>query len=166
MQESNEAIKVILNEAIQCLGVIEFKFFLMEQLSKLQKKDFEETVDVVATQLNVKYSKKDSLDNLVQKIRQWHSARKITVNGNSVTQTVKLGEEYGELCSGIVRKNKDVIMDSIGDMVVVLVAIAELEDLDFNECVQRAHYEIKDRKGTLNEYGNFVKESDITEDMV
>ena len=99
-------------------------------------------------------------NTFITKVKQWHKDRKITINGNSLTQTVKLGEEYGELCSGIVRDNKEVIADSIADMVVVLVAIAELEDLQLEQCFQDTWDEIKDRKGFLNEAGNFIREGD------
>ncbi len=98
------------------------------------------------------------IDNLTRQIEKWHHDRKITVNGNSLTQTVKLGEEFGELCAGIVRKDKRLIIDSIGDMYVVLVAIANLEHLDIEDCIQDAYDEIKHRKGHLNELGNFIKE--------
>ncbi len=98
------------------------------------------------------------MNELTQNISNWHRARKITINGNSNTQTIKLGEEYGELCSGIVRGNKDLIKDSIGDMFVVLVAIAELEGMTLEECVKSSYQEIKDRRGYLNEDGVFIKE--------
>jgi len=98
---------------------------------------------------------------MIKKIKKWHKDRLITVNGNSLTQTVKLGEEFGELCEGIVKRKRKKIRDSIGDMVVVLVAIAELEDLDFDECVEFAYNEIKDRKGKLLPNGNFLKEEDF-----
>ena len=100
----------------------------------------------------------NKIDKLIAKIKLWHYQRKITINGNSSTQTIKLGEEYGELCAGIVRQDKPEIKDAIGDMVVVLVAIAELEDLSFHECVEAAYAEIVHRKGHLNELGNFIKE--------
>jgi len=100
------------------------------------------------------------IDNLTRQISMWHKDRKITVNGNSSTQTIKLGEEYGELCSGIVRADKRIIADSIGDMYVVLIAIAELENLDIEECIQVAYDEIKNRKGHLNELNNFVKDDE------
>jgi NTP pyrophosphatase (non-canonical NTP hydrolase) len=98
------------------------------------------------------------MNEVVQRISDWHKARKITVNGNSNTQTIKLGEEYGELCSGIVRGDKDLIKDSLGDMVTVMVAISELEGMTLTECVESAYDEIKDRKGTLMPNGVFVKE--------
>jgi NTP pyrophosphatase (non-canonical NTP hydrolase) len=101
------------------------------------------------------------MTELVNKISKWHLDRQITVNGSSLTQTVKLGEEFGELCSAIVRGDKDLIKDSIGDMVVVLVAIAELEGTSITECVKDAYNEIKDRKGKLLPNGTFVKEEEL-----
>jgi uncharacterized protein YabN with tetrapyrrole methylase and pyrophosphatase domain len=98
------------------------------------------------------------MNGLTKQISDWHKARKITVNGNSNTQTIKLGEEYGELCSGIVRGDKDLIKDSLGDMVVVMIAIAELEGMTLEDCVENAYDEIKDRRGYLNEDGIFIKE--------
>ncbi len=100
------------------------------------------------------------IDKLKHDIDRWHHSRKITVNGNSMTQTVKLGEEFGELCSGIVRNDKRLIADSLGDCFVVMVAIAKLEGLDLEDCIQQAYDEIKNRKGTLLPNGNFVKSED------
>jgi len=99
-----------------------------------------------------------SFDELIEKIQQWHFDRRITVNGNSITQTVKLGEEYGELCAALVRNDTKGIMDSIGDMIVVLTAIANLQGFELKECVTLSYDEIKDRKGYLNKIGNFIKE--------
>ena len=98
------------------------------------------------------------METLTKQISNWHRDRKITINGNSNTQTIKLGEEFGELCSGIARGDKDLIKDSIGDMFVVMVAIAELEGMTIQECIANAYDEIKDRKGYLNEDGIFIKE--------
>ena len=98
------------------------------------------------------------MDKLLALISGWHSDRKITINGNSSTQTIKLGEEYGELCAAIVRKDKSQIADALGDMFVVMVAVAELEELYLDDCINGAYNEIKDRKGHLNELGNFIKD--------
>ena len=98
------------------------------------------------------------MDKLLALISEWHHNLKITVNGNSSTQTIKLGEEYGELCAAIVRKDSEEIQDALGDMFVVMVAVAELEGLYLEDCVESAYAEIKDRKGYLNELGNFIKQ--------
>jgi len=100
------------------------------------------------------------MDSLLALISEWHENRKITINGSSATQTIKLGEEYGELCSAIVRRDKDLIADSLGDMFVVMVAIAELEDMYLDECIAGSYEEIKDRTGHLLPNGNFVKDEE------
>ena len=101
-----------------------------------------------------------NINELTELIKEWHAARGITVNGNSQTQVVKLAEELGELAAGVSRGKKKLIKDSIGDMFVVMVAIAELEGMTMQECIETAYNEIKDRKGYLNELGIFIKEED------
>jgi len=102
---------------------------------------------------------KPSLTELDDKITQWHRDRKITINGNSLTQLAKLSEEMGELAGHLVR-NKD-IKDDLGDMYVVMVAIANLNGLNMRQCIEVAYEDIKDRRGELNELGNFIKEKDL-----
>ena len=99
-----------------------------------------------------------AIDELTDKILEWHLDRKITINGNSLTQTVKLAEEMGELSAGIIRNNKKEIKDALGDMYVVMCAIAELEGTTMASCISTAYDEIKDRTGYLNEHGNYVKD--------
>lgn len=49
---------------------------------------------------------------------------------------LKLYEEFGELASGLAKGNKEVVKDSIGDVVVVLIILAQQQGLekisDFN----------------------------------
>ena len=66
------------------------------------------------------YSNKE-LQELTSK---WGSDRKITINGNLMTQTVKFGEEMGEMFEN--NTNIEAIKDAIGDMTVVLSNIADL----------------------------------------
>jgi NTP pyrophosphatase (non-canonical NTP hydrolase) len=73
---------------------------------------------------------------------------------------LKLIEEVGELASGIAKDNRDVQVDSIGDIFVVLTILSQQLNLDIEKCVESAYNEIKERKGkTIN--GVFVKESDL-----
>jgi len=101
-----------------------------------------------------------SNDDLQVNIKGWLRDRKITVNGSSQAQLVKLGEEFGELCAGIARGDKKLIEDSIGDMFVVMMAISTIEGLNMNECIRTAWHEIEHRKGYLNESGIFIKEEE------
>jgi len=101
-----------------------------------------------------------NLEQLATKIASWGYARKITTNGSSTSQGLKLASEVGELCDAIGKKRLAKIIDGIGDVFVVLVMIAEIEKLDLTACIEAAWNEIKDRKGYLNEHGIFIKEGD------
>ena len=100
------------------------------------------------------------ISDLTEKILEWHHSRLITVNGNSEAQLLKLMEEFGELCAAVVRDDRGMIVDSLGDMYVVMVAIAQLEGTTMEECIECAYEEIKDRKGRLNENGIFIKDEE------
>jgi len=104
-----------------------------------------------------------NLDELEKATTEWADARGIIRNGKLVTQVAKLFEESGEL-AGAILKNKDKeIKDSIGDSIVVLNNIAKIYGTTLEECWNLAYEEIKDRKGYLNEEGNFIKEADMQE---
>lgn len=75
-------------------------------------------------------------------------------------QMLKLIEEVGELASGIAKGKKDLIIDSLGDVYVVLYILSIQLKLDFETCVEIAYDEIKDRKGIIKN-GVFVKEKDL-----
>lgn len=75
-------------------------------------------------------------------------------------QMLKLIEEVGELASGIAKGKKDLIIDSLGDVYVVLYILSLQLKLDFETCVEIAYDEIKDRKGVMKN-GIFVKEKDL-----
>jgi hypothetical protein len=49
--------------------------------------------------------------------------------------------------------------DDIGDMIVVLINIAERNNLTLKECLEKAWDDIKDRKGKMID-GIFIKEGD------
>ena len=89
-------------------------------------------------------------------IRDWARERGIFDKGNSHTQYVKLMEESGELAQSLLKKDKEGIKDAIGDMIVVLTNLSELEGMYIEDCIQFAYNEIKDRKGKMSN-GTFVK---------
>lgn len=98
------------------------------------------------------------LDTLIDKIENWGHERKITINGQPITQGIKTLEECHELLEAINRDDKYEIKDAIGDIVVTLVMQCGLQNISLQECVEQAYNEIKDRKGHLNEVGDFIKE--------
>ena len=57
--------------------------------------------------------------------------------------------------------DKAEIKDAIGDIYVTLVMVCGTYGVELDDCVNGAYEEIKDRKGYLNELGNFIKEEDV-----
>ena len=98
-------------------------------------------------------------EDITELIKKWAIDRNV-VSGDVKSQMVKLLEEAGELAEGINKNKKDLIVDSIGDVYVVLVILCMQLGLDINDCIKVAYDEIKDRKGKVVN-GLFVKEEDL-----
>lgn len=98
-----------------------------------------------------------TLGELAAKIRGWAEDRNLIAGSSTQAQTVKLMEEVGELAGGVARGKLDVVEDSIGDVVVVLVILAAQTGLDFAACVASAYDTIKDRKGRMVD-GVFIRD--------
>lgn len=62
---------------------------------------------------------------LIGKIAQWAEDRNLILGSTPQKQFIKLMEEFGELCAGIARNDKEKIKDSIGDCGVVLIILNE-----------------------------------------
>ena len=96
-------------------------------------------------------------------VQLWHYDRKIIENGNSNTQFLKLLEEVTELGKAIDLEDRTELIDAIGDIMVVLSSISDMEDIDMAEAFESAYQEIKDRTGHLNKNGDFIKDDDLPE---
>ena len=72
-------------------------------------------------------------------------------------QTLKLMEEVGELAKAVAYRDGEGIIDSIGDCAVVLIILAAQYGVTFEECLDYAWNEIKDRTGKLED-GLFKKD--------
>jgi NTP pyrophosphatase (non-canonical NTP hydrolase) len=90
-------------------------------------------------------------------IREWADERGLYEHGDSKTQVVKLVEEVGEICRAVLKDNHSDIEDGIGDAVVVLTNLAELQGTTIEDCIERAYKEIKDRTGKMDN-GTFKKD--------
>lgn len=95
---------------------------------------------------------------LIENITQWHHDRNLIEGSTDKDQFCKLMQEAGELSDSIC-KGKDV-SDDVGDMIVVLINIAERNGLSISSCLTKAWDDIKDRKGQMVD-GVFVKEADL-----
>ena len=91
-------------------------------------------------------------------IREWAYERGLYENGDAKTQALKLVEEVGETCRAILKEDKLEIIDGIGDCVVVLTNLAELNNVSIEDCIDAAYDEIKNRKGKM-ENGTYVKDA-------
>tara|TARA_R100001510_G_C7656742_1_gene217092 strand:+ start:1785 stop:2078 length:294 start_codon:yes stop_codon:yes gene_type:complete len=89
-------------------------------------------------------------------IRIWAKKKGILEKGDAKTQYVKLQEESGELAKALLNNNQEEVIDSIGDIVVVLTNLAELRNVKIENCIQSAYDEIKNREGKMIN-GTFIK---------
>jgi NTP pyrophosphatase (non-canonical NTP hydrolase) len=97
--------------------------------------------------------------SMTKKIEQWAKDRGLD-SADPAKQALKLGEEFGELCQGLAKSDMPLVIDSIGDMYVVLTILSMQLGVNIEDCIETAYNEIKDRKGKMVN-GTFVKESDL-----
>tara|TARA_Y100000114_G_scaffold56199_1_gene51443 strand:- start:2176 stop:2565 length:390 start_codon:yes stop_codon:yes gene_type:complete len=75
----------------------------------------------------------------------------------SNAQTLKLMEEVGELAHAVAYRDEQGLKDSIGDCAVVLIILAAQNGMKFEDCLNYAWDEIKNRQGKLED-GLFKKD--------
>ena len=116
-----------------------------------------EALDVFAkNNLENGFIKHPSLDGLISNIYDWANDRGI-LDGSIETQTLKLGEEFGELQKAVLKDKPEDIKDAIGDIIVVLVSIAHFNGHSVADAVQMAYDTISKRTGFTNSKGDFIK---------
>lgn len=96
---------------------------------------------------------------LTAQIERWAEERNLDT-ADPTKQMLKLIEEVGELAQGLVKNKHAQVVDSIGDIYVVLTILSMQLDIDLEYCVNVAYKEIEDRKGKMVN-GTFIKESDL-----
>lgn len=105
-----------------------------------------------------------TFEELHEAIIQWAEDRNMIKPDRltGLAQLAKVTEELGELSAGINKNDEDKTKDSLGDIMVTLIILAQDLNFDLLDCLNKAYNVIKDRKGkTIN--GVFVKESDLHE---
>lgn len=100
---------------------------------------------------------KATLLSLINDVTIWHYNRNLIKGSSDKGQFHKLIQECAELSDNICKGND--IRDDLGDILVVLINIAERNGLTLQECLQVAYDDIKHRKGRMVD-GVFVKEAD------
>lgn len=88
----------------------------------------------------------------------WGEKRGIVQHSTAAAQAIKTQEELDELIDAIRNNDRAAMADAYGDIMVTLVMGAAIADLDLQTCFELAYQEIKDRKGSLNADGLWVKE--------
>lgn len=144
-----------------------------EVLEKLQANRLvtDENIDTLAEQkakkIMSKYvegifnnDSKQSYETLARKIVNRFTNIGIVKPDNAKTQFMKVAEELGELAEGINKGKPEQVKDSLGDVLVTLILLAEDLNLNLLDCLNSAWNEIKDRKGEVKD-GSFVKEEDL-----
>ena len=103
-----------------------------------------------------------TFEELHEAVIQWAEDRNMISPKNTSRQYMKVSEELGEIAEGINKNNREQVEDSLGDILVTLIILAQDLNFDLLDCLNSAYNVIKDRKGkTIN--GVFVKESDLHE---
>lgn len=93
---------------------------------------------------------------LIGKIEQWAEDRNLILGSTPQKQFIKLMEEFGELCAGIARNDKEKIKDSIGDCFVVMVILAK----QFNQ------NDLLDDMGYIYEHPNFNGDGKLERSLI
>lgn len=103
----------------------------------------------------------NDINELVELVKEWAYEKNLHTLDPS-KQVLKLGEEFGELCEGMSKGDFAMVMDGIGDNLVVLIVLCTQFGIGIEDCLEMAYNEIKDRKGKVIN-GVFVKEGDYIE---
>ena len=123
-------------------------------------KDYLARMDMLANATSNTIPKNVGTKTYIENITQWHHDRNLIDGSTDKDQYCKLIQEAGELSDSICKGKS--VADDIGDMMVVLINIAERNGLSISECLAQAWDDIKDRKGKMVD-GVFVKEADLNE---
>lgn len=98
-----------------------------------------------------------TFDILILKVKSWAAEKSLLKIENAPKQIMKVNEEFGELCSAILRGYSKETKDGFGDVFITIIILCFQLDLDPTECLEFAWNEIKNRTGkTVN--GNFIKD--------
>jgi len=140
---------------------------------------------------NLIYTRNHDVPRLFSKIIEWAKDRNIIKGSTPQGQFTKLLEEVIELYStlhpdktGLQVRNSildltselyfrgkidqapsgKTIEDDVGDCVVVLTIISEMQGLTMQKCISQGYSDIEHRKGEMID-GIFVKESDLIKEL-
>ena len=113
---------------------------------------------------HINKSQSMTFEELHEAIIQWAEDRNMIKPDRltGLAQLAKVTEELGELSAGINKNDEDKTKDSLGDIMVTLIILAQDLNFDLLDCLNKAYNVIKDRKGKVID-GSYIKESDLHE---
>lgn len=113
----------------------------------VHNKGVKELINLVSIDLVKTKTLYPTLD-VVGKVLGWSTERKILTCGKINGQISKYYEEVGELASGICRNKLPLIVDSIGDSIVVLTNVMGIAKRDLRSHIRRVEDEAAKNQGT------------------
>ena len=100
-----------------------------------------------------------TIDQLIVKIHDWSTSHGLN-QGDPYKQMIKITEEVGELAQGLLKRNDEQILDSVGDIIITLAIFCQQKGIDLTDAIQYAYQQIEHRKGSMVD-GTFIKEEDM-----
>lgn len=97
-----------------------------------------------------------SKNEMEQIVINWSKERNLNNYDSRFVQLAKCMEELGELASAMIKDDFNKIVDSLGDVNVTLIILADQMKLSLEDCLKTSYNEIKDRQG-VNKNGSFIK---------
>lgn len=99
------------------------------------------------------------MNELFNNVRKWAEERNIN-KAEPSKQFLKVTEELGEIAEAMAKNNHEQLVDSLGDITVTLIILAQQHNLNLEYCLNEAYNVIKNRKGKTID-GVFVKQEDL-----
>ena len=99
----------------------------------------------------------------VSEVEQWARVRGLDKPSNSSKQLIKLMEEVGELSAAYNKGQQNKVIDSLGDIQVVLIILCMQLGVGYQTSLEEAYKQIKGRTGKMIN-GVFVKTEDLDAD--
>lgn len=96
-----------------------------------------------------------TFEQLTLRLDEWRKQRNLA---DPKAQGLKVVEE---LAAAINKQDRLKLIDSIGDTLVTVILLAQMEGLDPTKCLESAWQVIVDRKGRTVD-GTFIKAEDLT----
>ena len=90
-------------------------------------------------------------------VEEWAQEKGIMYKANPMAQALKTLEECTELCTAINNKDREEIIDAMGDIMVTLVIQAKIQNVSLESCLETAYKVISKQRGRMIN-GTFIKD--------